>query len=115
MIPLPRYRPSGKDEEEEEDLLPLYKTKTGDSDPVPNADSDQAGHATTTPTPAATLPREMGAVVHGGSTVTYTFEPRYPVTGDRQDAIGVLGRTKEVGHSLRSGSPSKRLNHVHIT
>lgn len=27
--------------------------------------------------------------------VTFTFEPRYPIIGERQDVIGLLGKTKQ--------------------
>jgi hypothetical protein len=46
----------------------------------------------------------MGAGGVGKSAVTYTFEPRWPVKGVRQDVLGVLGATKEVSHP----SPSFR-------
>lgn len=40
----------------------------------------------------------MGDGGVGKSALTYTFEPRWPVKGVRQDVLGVLGATKEVSH-----------------
>lgn len=80
MIPTPKYT---RDREEEEELLPLYHTKhlgpTTNVDAVPSTSAGVSGEA------------EVER-----SNITYTFIPRYPVKGDRQDALGVLGLNKEV-------------------
>lgn len=33
-----------------------------------------------------------------GQVVEFIFEPRWPIRGQRETAIGVMGQTKEVSH-----------------
>ena len=45
-------------------------------------------------------PRSMvGSSTQPGTNVTYTFEPRWPIKGDPEDAVGVMGRDKNVSQS----------------
>lgn len=51
-------------------------------------------------------------VAEGGTTVTYTFVPQWPMKGERQEAVGVVGTSKAVSPlpapSLRSRIACRR-------
>lgn len=82
MSALPKYR---KDMDEEESA-PLYK-----NDQFVLEDTDEA---------VPSYPPRVGQCSAGPASeqnnVKYTFVPRWPIEGDVQNALGVLGRTKEV-------------------
>ncbi|WRT68304.1 uncharacterized protein IL334_005280 [Kwoniella shivajii] len=72
MSLLPQYRKDVKNDEEsvplfssDDDSLPAYPPRVGES---------------------------SGTTTHN---VTYTFVPRWPIKGSQQDALGVLGESKE--------------------
>ncbi|KAK8866010.1 hypothetical protein IAR55_001161 [Kwoniella newhampshirensis] len=73
-------------------LLPQYRKDMTDSESVPLFMDEHDEHD---PSPA--YPPRLGAdgPSDGSHNVTYTFVPRWPVLGEQQDALGVLGRTKE--------------------
>ncbi|WWC90801.1 uncharacterized protein L201_005738 [Kwoniella dendrophila CBS 6074] len=76
---LPQYR---KDTKGDEESLPLFSAdlENDDLDSLP-AYPPRVGESSTT-----------SATIHN---VTYTFIPRWPLKGSFQDALGVLGGTKE--------------------
>ncbi|WWD17793.1 hypothetical protein CI109_102235 [Kwoniella shandongensis] len=97
-------------------LLPQYQKNLpkSDSESVPLFSAEYEDNSD--PSPA--YPPRLGAegTLGGVHNVTYTFVPRWPVVGEQQDALGVLGRTKEetiaqvqCGFSILSDYPSNRI------
>ncbi|WVR03018.1 hypothetical protein IAU60_000007 [Kwoniella sp. DSM 27419] len=76
---LPSYR---KDHKDSEEAVPLWSA---------DANRDEEAHPPAYP-PRHDVGSSSGNVRHN---VTYTFIPRWPITGSQQDALGVLGETKE--------------------
>ena len=82
MSDLPRYtRTPNIDESETEALV-----KKGDRDSLDLVDEDEV----------PSYPPRAGPSGTGLKNVTYEFAPRWPMEGDRQRVLGVLGRDKEV-------------------
>ncbi|WWC63195.1 uncharacterized protein I303_105795 [Kwoniella dejecticola CBS 10117] len=70
-------------------LLPQYKReKKGDEESLPflHDENDEL------PAYPPRVGESSGTTTHN---VTYTFVPRWPIKGSQQDALGVLGETKE--------------------
>jgi hypothetical protein len=72
-------------EGEAEETAPLYKATHRDSLDFESAPSYPPRHGQ-----SRTITDEER------SSVKYTFVPRWPIVGDEENALGVLGRTKEV-------------------
>ena len=98
MSKLPEYRRNA-----DEESAPLFK---GENRPSLDLDA------------VPTYPTRMGVSssrddTDDRHTVTYTLVPRWPVKGERQDAIGVLGLSREVSVftdlSIRCCNGRKRL------
>ncbi|WVW85728.1 hypothetical protein I302_107766 [Kwoniella bestiolae CBS 10118] len=76
-------------------LLPSYqKHSKSDEESLPLFDAEDQSHNDELPAypPRVGESSGTGTITHN---VTYTFVPRWPIRGDQQDALGVLGETKE--------------------
>lgn len=83
MSALPRYsKTPNLDESETEGLFKGDRTSLDNDDVVDGL--------------TAYPPRPGGSSTSGLHNVTYIFEPDYPVKGNRQRVLGVLGRDREV-------------------
>ncbi|WVF67021.1 hypothetical protein IAT40_001764 [Kwoniella sp. CBS 6097] len=92
MSLLPQYRKDVKSSSDDhEESVPLWSA----------ADDDE---------PAPAYPPRLGESLGGENirhNVTYTFMPRWPIKGTQEDALGVLGETKEETVSIvQRGLPS---------
>lgn len=84
-------------------LPPRYTSKPGDEESLPlKHDTFDEDELDRVPTPTYP-PRHSGPSGGGQVNVRYTFNPRWPVPGKSEDALGLLGANKEV--SLSSVPP----------
>jgi hypothetical protein len=71
---------------------------------VPNAETGErdslikAGRSSLDESAPSYPPRAGASSATTYSNVTYTFAPRYPVKGNTQNVLGVLGRDRDVSH-----------------
>lgn len=86
MSDLPRYTRTPKVDESETEAL--VKKARGSFD---LEDEEEQ---------APSYPPRAGPSGSGLKNVTYEFDPVYPMEGDHQHVLGVLGRDKEVGPSI---------------
>lgn len=85
---------------------PKYSSRPGDEESLPLknstfADEDEVDAIDRVPTPS--YPPRHNAAGPSGSVqhnVRYTFNPRWPVKGKAEDALGVLGHDKDVSRGL---------------
>jgi hypothetical protein len=61
-----------------------------------------ASHRESTETAPPTYPPSLPATQTGRSNVQYKYEPVYPRKGSRKMAVGLMGRTKQVSHFIRT-------------
>lgn len=97
MSPLPPYWRNPEDEES----APLYKSDLESGFKDPNDESTYPVATAHGSSSTATYPPGLSDTGEPRSEVTYTFVPQWPVEGTTQDALGVLGHSKEVS----KGSP----------
>ena len=95
MSPPPTYRPASTDEDLERVPLKSRHSFDEEADPAPSYPPVSAGPSRT-----------------NGQNMLYTFEPRYPIEGDSEDALGVLGADREVSQPCFSPTVFEQLRLV---
>lgn len=81
-------------------VLPSYRREIQDEESAPLY-NDSNKFALNDDVEGAVYPPRSGQSSSGErSNVKYTFVPRWPIKGETQNALGVLGRTKEVSCSI---------------
>jgi hypothetical protein len=79
--------------------------------PLPQVEDGISGESYRTDSPPTYPPREAQLPLASGSrsNVIYTFQPRYPLRGNAEDALGILGLDRDVRIPLSIFDKSRTL------